>query len=74
MKLPVPVPSIVLEFAMVGAPVVFQQTPRAVMVKPPSSITLPPEVAEVAEIFVTGDVVIAGPGKARLREAILEWM
>ena len=46
-KLPVPVPSVVLLFAIVGPVLIFQHTPWAVMVAPPSSVMLPPEVAVV---------------------------
>ena len=57
---PVPVPSLVLLSAMVGLPVVFQHTPRAVTVLPPSEVTVPPHVADVAAICVTAAVVTVG--------------
>ena len=41
-KLPVPLPSIVLLFAVVGFEVELQQTPLAVTVAPPSEVTFPP--------------------------------
>jgi hypothetical protein len=59
-KLPVPVPSIVLELAIVGAVVVLQQTPLAVTVKPPSLLIIPPETAEVEAILEIVLVVIVG--------------
>ena len=46
-KLPVPVPSEVFEFAIVGFEVAAQQTPLAVTVPPPSSVIFPPETAVV---------------------------
>ena len=46
MKTPVPVPSEVLLFAIVGLVVVFQQTPLSVTAAPPSSEIFPPEDAE----------------------------
>ena len=58
-KIPVPVPSVVLvDNAMVGLAVVAQQTPRAVTVAPPSATTLPPPEAVVVvmddkEVVVT---------------------
>ena len=59
-KLPVPVPSVVLLSLRVGVPVVFQHTPRTVMEKPPSSLMLPPEVAEVALMSLASSVVNSG--------------
>ena len=38
----------------------FQHTPRAVTVAPPSDVTLPPDVAVVVDIFVAVVVVIVG--------------
>ena len=46
-KLPEPVPSVVLLFAVVGFAVIPQQTPRTVMADPPSLMILPPLVAVV---------------------------
>ena len=54
---PVPVPSLVLKSEIVGPTDVLQHTPRAVTMAPPSDITLPPQVAASAVIFVTGVVV-----------------
>ena len=54
---PVPVPSLVLKSEIVGPADVLQQMPRAVTMAPPSDITLPPQVAASAVIFVTGVVV-----------------
>lgn len=60
-KLPIPVPSVVLvDKAMVGFAVVLQQTPRAVTVAPPSLLMLPPLVAVVLVMAVTAVVVIVG--------------
>lgn len=50
-KVPVPVPSVVLVVkAMVGFAVVLQQAPRAVTVAPPSATTSPPPSAVVLVI------------------------
>ena len=62
-KLPVPLPSLVLELSVVGFDVVLQQTPMAVTVAPPSDVTLPPqralvEVIEDTEFVVTVGVVV----------------
>ena len=53
-KVPVPAPSVVLEFAIVGPVLVFQHTPLAVMASPPSSVIVPPVTAddEVSELIV----------------------
>ena len=60
-KIPVPVPSIVLvDNAMVGFAVVAQQTPRAVMVAPPSLVILPPLAAVVMVMAVASVVVTVG--------------
>ena len=61
-KLPVPLPSVVLELLVVGFDEVLQQTPLAVTVDPPSDVTLPPqtallEVIEDTELVVTVGVV-----------------
>jgi hypothetical protein len=67
-KAPIPLPSEVLEFAVVGFEVVFQQTPRDITLAPPSEVTFPPLVAEVGEIALTAVVtestgaVAIGPG------------
>ena len=56
---PIPDPLLVLVVrAIVGFWLVLQQIPRAVMVAPPSSVTLPPLLAVVAVIAETGLVVI----------------
>lgn len=44
---PPPVPLVVFELAVVGDPVVFQHTPRAVTPSVQSPDTVPPEEAEV---------------------------
>ena len=61
MKIPIPVPSVVLVGkAMVGLGVVLQQTPRAVTAAPPSVLIVPPLPAVVLVIAVTAVVVIVG--------------
>lgn len=57
-KLPIPAPSVVFVFEMVGPVVVLQQTPLAVMVPPPSIVIFPPEVADEDVIAVIAVVVI----------------
>ena len=60
-NIPIPVPSVVLvDKAIVGFAVMLQQTPRAVMVAPPSAVTLPPLAAVVVVITVIGVVVTVG--------------
>ena len=58
-KGPVPMPSEVIEFVIVGFELVLQQTPRAVIAPPPFEIILPPDVAVVEVIpeiaFVVND-------------------
>jgi hypothetical protein len=49
-KLPVPVESDVKELVMVGADVIAQQTPLAVMAPFPSEVIFPPETAVVKAI------------------------
>ena len=61
--MPVPAPSVVYEFAVVGFEEVLQQTPRDVTVAPPSDITLPPLIAVFAVILLAA-VVIASVGIA----------
>ena len=68
-KDPVPVPSVVLKFAIVGFAAVFQQTPRAVTAAPPSVVILPPLVAVVPVmalitevLLITGAVAAGGGG------------
>ena len=60
---PAPVPSVVLVFAIVGFEEVDQQTPRAVILAPPSLVIVPPEEAVVwvmAEMAVVVTVSIPG--------------
>jgi len=57
---PVPVPFVVLLFAVVGFAVVAQHTPRAVTEAPPLEVTLPPLVAPVDVTTVAAAVVIVG--------------
>ena len=60
-KIPVPVPSVVLVLnAVVGPVVVLQHTPRAVTVAPPSLVTFPPLVAVVRVIADAAVVVRTG--------------
>ena len=60
-KAPLPVPSVVLvNKAMVGLVPELQQTPRAVMVAPPSSVILPPLAAVVFVMDVAAVVVRVG--------------
>ena len=62
-KTPNPLPSVVKGSAVVGLPVVFQQTPLTVTGDVPSLKTLPPLVAVVCVIAEGAVVVtIAGPG------------
>ena len=55
-KLPVAAPSIVLLLFIVGDEVVAQQTPRSVIVAPPSLVILPPLIAEVEVVSDTDTV------------------
>ena len=60
-KIPVPVPSVVLvDNAIVGFAVVLQHTPRAVTAAPPSEAILPPPVAAVIVIDDNDAVVTVG--------------
>lgn len=59
-KLPVPAPSDVLLFAVVGPVLVLQQMPLAVTVAPPSLVIFPPLVADPFVIDVIAAVVIEG--------------
>ena len=60
MKLPVPVPLVVLSLAVVGLADVLQHTPLAVIEVPPSEVTFPPLVALVAVIEDAAVVVTVG--------------
>jgi hypothetical protein len=60
-NVPVPLPSTVLEFAIVGPEAVFQQTPRAVIEAPPSAVIVPPLVAVLLVTAVT-EVVLPTTG------------
>ena len=57
---PSPVPLVVLLSDVVGLADMLQQTPRAVTVAPPLSVTLPPEVAVVEVMAVIAVVVTVG--------------
>jgi len=64
-----PVPSDVLLLVTVGFAVVLQQTPLAVIAAPPSELMVPPEVAVVDVIEVTG-VVVTVEGAAEVVKGI----
>ena len=57
LNVPVPVPSVVFEFDVVGFADMLQQTPRDVTAAPPSDVIFPPLAAVDAVILVT--VVVA---------------
>ena len=59
-NVPVPLPSVVLEFEIVGFDEVLQQTPRAVTAAPLSDVIFPPLLAVIVVILITADVVNAG--------------
>ena len=59
-KIPIPVPSVVLSLAVVEFWEILQQTPRAVTNAPPSEITSPPHDAVVAVILVTNATEVVG--------------
>ena len=50
----------VIELAIVGLVDVLQQTPCVVIAAPPVAVTVPPDVAEVADIEDTVAVVTVG--------------
>jgi hypothetical protein len=60
-KVPLPVPSVVREFVMVGPEVIAQQTPLAVIAPLPSEVIFPPDIAVVHAIEEIAVVVsVAG--------------
>ena len=59
-KLPEPVPLVTLLSEVVGFWFVLQQTPRDVIVAPPSLVISPPHVAVEAVILVTAAIVMVG--------------
>ena len=59
-KAPLPVPSDVLLFAIVGLAATFQQTPRAVTEVPPSLVIFPPLTALFFVMLVRAVVVTSG--------------
>jgi len=59
-KLPVPLPLLVLLLDVVGLEEVLQHTPLAVTDDDPAEVTFPPQVAELLVIFVTEFVVTVG--------------
>ena len=60
MKVPVPEASVVNELLIVGFGEVDQQTPLAVTFELPCEVTIPPEIADVFEIFDIGEVDTIG--------------
>jgi hypothetical protein len=62
-KLPVPVPSLVLLFDVVGFCEVLQHTPRTVTDELPCDVTFPPLLAEFVVMFVIAVVVTVGAFK-----------
>ena len=56
-NIPIPVPSVVLLFPVVGLADVFQHTPLAVIAAPPSLGMFPPLVAEVV-VTADNEVVV----------------
>ena len=63
-KVPVPVPSVVLGSEVVGFTEVLQHTPLAVIAAPPSLVISPPLLAVVVAIAITLAVVITGAESA----------
>ena len=59
-KLPMPEPFVVLLFAVVGLPEVFQHTPLAVTEAPPLLAMFPPLDAEISVILVIATVERVG--------------
>ena len=59
-NVPVVVPSVVFKFAIVGLELVPQQTPREVMVAPPSLVIIPPQVAALLVILEIAVVLTVG--------------
>ena len=59
-KLPVPLPSVVLLSAVVGLEEVLQHTPRAVTIEPPSSVIFPPLCAELSVMLLIDIVDTVG--------------
>jgi hypothetical protein len=66
---PVPVPSLVREFAVVGFDAVDQHTPRTDTVAPPSEVTFPPLVAVVIVMFDAAVVATASGATKMLTSA-----
>ena len=56
-KLPVPIPSVVMELSTVGPVVVAQQIPLTVIAAPPLEVIVPPETA-VVRVIDEGAVVV----------------
>lgn len=73
-KAPLPVPSeVFVDKATVGLGEVLQQTPRAVMAAPPSSVILPPLAAVVFVMEVAAVVVSVGRVATKFSELISFW-
>jgi hypothetical protein len=64
-KLPEPVPSVVLLSDVVGFWLLLQHTPREVIVAPPSLVIFPPLLAEV-EVTDVGSVVVKTGSRAKV--------
>ena len=62
-NMPVPEPSVVFEFAVVGLCAAPQHTPRAVIGDPPSFVIFPPLLADI-EIIAVASVVVKTGAKA----------
>ena len=71
-KFPVPVPSEVLESAVVGLVFVLQQIPLLVTFDAPSDEIIPPLIAVVVSIEVIAAVVSVGKVALELSESSLE--
>ena len=68
-KLPAPVPSVVLPSLVVGLADVLQQPPLAVTSAPPSEVTFPPLEAVVEVMFDAAVVVTVGA----VVEVVKDW-
>ena len=69
MKLPFPVPSVDLLFAMVGPVEVFQQTPLAMIEVLPMEVILPPPEAEFDVMEIIGEVAMVAANPSVLNAA-----
>ena len=73
-NIPIPVPSLVLLFNMVGDDDVLQQTPLMVIATPPSFVMAPPLIALVADIEVIEIVLNSGTPDKVLKETSLPYV